>query len=184
MAPQLHETQMGKKFFQGDFPRLVETVEKLTKQIEEIQERGLKGSMKVSENPSLAGSRDAWKFVNKHLSGRAREAFLVVGLDARHRAISAEVISEGTLTQSLVHPREVVLALLTPGGEKSHPAAFLVAHNHPSQDASPSIQDDEVTKRLREVGELMAIPMLDHIVATEKEYYSYADEGWRRIRDR
>ena len=93
------------------------------------------------------------------LRGLDRETFQVLSLDGRHRLLSRHCASVGTLTASLVHPREVFGPVLRAGA-----AAVVVAHNHPSGDPEPSPEDVEVTRRLVEVGELVGVPLLDHVV--------------------
>ena len=81
-------------------------------------------------------------------------------------------ISEGCLTSSIVHPREVFTPVV-----KDSAAAVILVHNHPSGDPTPSREDREVTKRLQEVGELLGVKVLDHIVIGSGRYVSFADEG-------
>jgi len=93
------------------------------------------------------------------LRGLERETFCVLLLDGRHRLIGVQQVSEGTLTTSLVHPREVFLPAI-----RATAAAILAVHNHPSGDPEPSKQDLEVTRRLLDCGRLLGIPLLDHVV--------------------
>ncbi len=92
-------------------------------------------------------------------AGARKELFLVVLLDAKNRPLRVERVSEGCLTWSVVHPREVFAPAVREGA-----GAVIVAHNHPSGDPEPSRQDLEVTDRLHRVGALLGIPLLDHIV--------------------
>lgn len=102
-----------------------------------------------------------------------REHFLVCGLDAKHRVIGINLVSVGTLTLSIVHPREVFKPLIV-----MNAAAWLASHNHPSGDATPSQEDRVLTKRLREVGDLLGITLLDHVILGEARHFSFADDGW------
>lgn len=104
--------------------------------------------------------------------GLDREQFLVCGLDAKHRLIGINLVSIGSLSLSIVHPREVFKALIL-----MNAAAWLCAHNHPSADVTPSREDIALTKRLREAAELLGITLLDHLILGEG-YYSFADQGW------
>jgi DNA repair protein RadC len=81
-------------------------------------------------------------------------------------------VSEGSLNQSIVHPREVFNVAV-----RESAAAIILLHNHPTGDPTPSQEDLDVTHRLHEVGELMGIKVLDHIIIGEKAYYSFADRG-------
>ena len=102
-----------------------------------------------------------------------REHFVVCGLDAKHRVIGINLVSVGTLTLSIVHPREVFKPLIV-----MNAAAWLCAHNHPSGDTAPSQEDRLLTKRLREAGELLGITLLDHLILGEARHFSFADDGW------
>lgn len=114
--------------------------------------------------------------VHRHFHARLRDApcehFLVVLLDGRHRVMREVVASQGTLTASLVHPREVFRPAL-----REAAAAVVLVHNHPSGDPTPSREDREVTARLARAGELLGIPVLDHVVVAERGYASLREEG-------
>lgn len=102
-----------------------------------------------------------------------RENFVVVALDARRRAIGVQIVSVGTLSASLVHPREVFKPAILLGA-----AAIVVSHNHPSGDPAPSAEDKECTRRLVRAGELMGIPVADHvIIGAGEEFFSFREGG-------
>ena len=93
-------------------------------------------------------------------------------LDGKNRPIKDVRVSEGTLTASLVHPREVFVPVI-----EESAAAIVLVHNHPSGDPTPSAEDIAITQRLREVGEIMGVRVLDHVVIGDGRYVSFADEG-------
>ena len=100
------------------------------------------------------------------------EVFLVLHLDSKNRMVGMTTCSIGSMTASLVHPREVfrpAIANLTAG--------LIFVHNHPSGDPGPSQEDIQITRRLCEVGTLIGIRCLDHIVIGNGTYFSFADEG-------
>jgi DNA repair protein RadC len=101
------------------------------------------------------------------LRGLERETFHALLLDGKHRLRRRHRVSEGTLTSSLVHPREVFGPALREGA-----AALIVVHNHPSGDPEPSAEDLAVTRRLVEVGTLLGVPLLDHVVVADERYVS------------
>jgi len=102
----------------------------------------------------------------------AREHFLAVYLDGRHRPIAHQVVSVGTATASLVHPREIFQPAVLAGA-----VALLVLHNHPSGEASPSKEGREVTDRLKKAGEILGINLLDSIVWTrDGSFHSIREE--------
>ncbi|OQW45428.1 MAG: hypothetical protein A4C66_01605 [Nitrospira sp. HN-bin3] len=123
--------------------------------------------------PKLMASRDVRNLVKAHFEGRPHEEFLVVFLDAKHRPTGYQVISVGSLTLSIVEPREMFKAAVC-----MNAAAVLCVHNHPSGDPTPSQEDRALTKRLVESGNLLGIRVLDHVVMGDDRHVSFADEGW------
>ncbi|MAE94776.1 MAG: hypothetical protein CL910_08965 [Deltaproteobacteria bacterium] len=118
----------------------------------------------------MRGPEDVFRHFHPRLRDARQEQFLVVLLDGRHRVLGEARASEGTLTASLVHPREVFRPALREGA-----AAIVLVHNHPSGDPSPSTEDRAVTQRLVRAGELLGIQVLDHVVVAER--------GWRSLRE-
>ena len=105
--------------------------------------------------------------------GLDREQFLVCGLDAKHSIIGVNIVSIGSLTLAIVHPREVFKPLIL-----MNAAAWICAHNHPSGDTAPSPEDRVLTSRLRQGADLLGIVLLDHLFLTDEGCYSFADQGW------
>jgi DNA repair protein RadC len=103
---------------------------------------------------------------------RRKEYFLALLLDGKNRVIREVQISEGSLNQSIVHPREV----FNPAVRESA-AAIILVHNHPTGDPAPSREDREITRRLREAGDLMGVKVLDHIIIGDGSFVSFASEG-------
>ena len=91
---------------------------------------------------------------------------------AKNRLLREVKISEGSLTASIVHPREVFAPVV-----RESAAAVLLVHNHPSGDPTPSPEDLAITRKLVDVGELMGVRVLDHIIVGREGYVSLADEG-------
>ena len=110
--------------------------------------------------------------IKEQLTDYFKEHFLVCCLDVRNRVISIDTLSIGTLTASLVHPREV-FELAT----KRHSASIIVAHNHPSGDISPSEEDIRITRRLVDAGKIMGIELIDHLIITSTNFKSLKDSG-------
>ena len=106
-------------------------------------------------------------------AGLDREQFLVCGLDAKHCVIGVNVVSIGSLTLAIVHPREVFKPLIL-----MNAAAWICAHNHPSGNPAPSPEDRVLTSRLRQGADLLGISLLDHLILTDQGCYSFADQGW------
>lgn len=99
------------------------------------------------------------------------EHFQVIALNNKMDVIGYHDISIGTVDSTQVHPREVFQAAIS----TPKCAAIIVSHNHPSGDPAPSREDIETTKRLREAGELLGIPVIDHIITGENMYYSFRE---------
>ena len=114
--------------------------------------------------------------VQRHFRSRLisakRESFHVLLLDGRHRLLGDEEVSVGTLTASLVHPREVFREAI-----RAAAAALLLVHNHPSGDPSPSSEDRAVTERLASAGELIGIRVVDHVIVSGGGYFSFREAG-------
>lgn len=127
----------------------------------------------TTDRRTLSDSHSAAALCRSIIGDNDREEMLAVILDAKHKINAVHSISVGTLSLSLVHPREVFKAAVL-----CNAAAMIIAHNHPSGDPTPSQEDRLLTKRLRECGELMGISILDHLVIGDAErYYSFADNG-------
>jgi DNA repair protein RadC len=108
----------------------------------------------------------------KDLIVETKEHFLALHLDGKNRIVCLDRVSVGSLNQSVVHVREVMKSVLI-----SSAAAIILIHNHPSGDPSPSPEDMTITRRLKEAGELIGIPVLDHIIIGDGEYVSFAERG-------
>jgi len=108
----------------------------------------------------------------RDLSTETKEHFVALHLDSKNRIICYDTVSIGSLSASIVHPREVYKSALL-----SSAAAVIFLHNHPSGDTTPSREDMEITQRLKEAGELLGIRVLDHLIIGERDYYSFANNG-------
>jgi DNA repair protein RadC len=135
----------------------------------ELARRGLQKGLGVQ--PIVSCPADAVPLL-ADIRGERREHFLCLYLNARNQVMHKEVISIGSLSASIVHPREVFQLAVT------HTAASIVlAHNHPSGDVSPSRDDLDLTRRLVDAGQLMGIDILDHIILCESEFLSLKEHG-------
>lgn len=106
-----------------------------------------------------------------------REQFVVLCLDAKNRVIGANVVSVGSLSLSIVHPREAFKAAIL-----QNAASVVLGHNHPSGDPAPSPEDMALTSRLVQAGEILGIIVLDHVILGDgtEQYYSFMDSGTLR----
>lgn len=106
-----------------------------------------------------------------HLDQSAVEQTYLICLNTQNVPIAFIFLSQGTCNASLVHPREIFLQALLASGVK-----IILCHNHPSQEVTPSRQDISLTKKIKEAGELMQIPLLDHIIIASHCYYSFKEQ--------
>ena len=121
---------------------------------------------------AVSGPADVYAHFHPRLRDDRQECFATLLLDSRRRLIREFWVTRGTLTASLVHPREVFRGAL-----REAAAAIVLVHNHPSGDPEPSPEDREVTERLVRVGALIGIPVVDHVVIAETGYRSLRSEG-------
>ncbi len=115
---------------------------------------------------------DIWQAYRGRFRNLPQEHFVIVLLDSKNRIMRDQIVSKGTLTGSLAHPREVFQQAI-----RHAASAIILMHNHPSGDPQPSPEDKEVTRRLREAGELLGIRVLDHIILGADDFFSFRDEG-------
>lgn len=108
----------------------------------------------------------------RHYVTRSQEYFIVISLNGAHEVINSRVVSLGILNRTLIHPREVYTDPI-----KERAASIILAHNHPSGNLEPSREDIDVTKRLVKAGELLGINVLDHVIFSNREHYSFAEEN-------
>lgn len=108
----------------------------------------------------------------RHYADRKQEHFLSVSLNGAHEIIAVRVVSVGLVNRTIVHPREVFADPLT-----DRAAAVIVAHNHPSGQVQPSMEDRDVTRRLISAGETLGLKLLDHVVFSALGYYSFLEHG-------
>ena len=130
------------------------------------------GTVALRQGDRYTCSQEVFQHFHEQLRDRKKEVFLALLLDSKNRVIRQVQVSEGSLTASIVHPREVFAPVV-----RESAAAVLFVHNHPSGDPTPSREDVEITTRLREAGELMGVRVLDHIIIGSGDYVSFVDRG-------
>jgi DNA repair protein RadC len=137
----------------------------------EIAKRYGEWEFKPGEPLRVAG--DVYAHFRERLAEERVEHFIAVLLDNKHRKLKDVLVSKGSLTSSIVHPRDVYLPII-----REAAAAVVFVHSHPSGDPTPSKEDIEITRRLREVGELVGVRVLDHIIIGKGRYVSFVDDGY------
>jgi catabolite regulation protein CreA len=126
-----------------------------------------------SKNPFFKNSSEVFEYYRPLFYGLKKERFLCALLDTKNRVFKENIVSEGTLTSSPVHPREVFRDAI-----KEAAASVLFVHNHPSGDPSPSRDDINITKRLVETGNVIGIKVLDHLIISDGKYLSLMEKGY------
>lgn len=127
---------------------------------------------KLERLDRFTSPRQVFDYFHHEFRDSRKEHFLALLLDGKNRIIRRTQVSEGSLNQSIVHPREVFSPAV-----KESAAAVILVHNHPTGDPAPSAEDIAVTRRLREAGEIMGIRVLDHIIVGDGEYVSFVERG-------
>jgi len=118
----------------------------------------------------ITSSRDVYEVFQKRFCSADREEFHVVLLDGKNHLLGFNVVSIGTLNSSTVHPRELFKPAIL-----ANAASLIMVHNHPSGDPEPSSEDHEITRRIKDAGELLGIKMIDHVIIGDDRYLSFAD---------
>ena len=127
---------------------------------------------KIEVGEQFQNSRQVFNHFHESVRSKKKEVFIAMLLDGKNRMLRDIRISEGSLTSSIVHPREVFNPVI-----RDSAAGVILVHNHPSGDPTPSREDKDITKRLKEVGELVGVKVLDHVIIGDGRYMSFADEG-------
>ena len=137
--------------------------------IELVKERGVS----YDAPTRLTNGHEVAILVRDIIGNADREHMLSISLDSKNRPLHAHTISIGSLNAAIVHPREVFKAAIL-----ANAASIALAHNHPSGDPSPSREDIEITKRIKECAELLGIRLLDHVIIGDGgAFYSLADHN-------
>lgn len=125
----------------------------------------------ISDLPVVRSSDDAYALI-KDLQDEMVEKFVVMFMDTRHRVLALVTMFSGGMTESVVDVRVVIKTALDIGA-----TAMLVAHNHPSGDPSPSFEDKNITKKIKQAAEVFDIRLIDHIIIGHEKYLSLLVDG-------
>ena len=133
---------------------------------------GRRKDIKPSEKPRIQNSKDAYNYIRQQIQNLSTEEFWVILLSRAGHVIAKERISIGGTAATVVEPKIVMKR-----GIEHLAASIILVHNHPSGNLNPSPQDDALTKRIKEAGNIMEINIVDHLIITPESYFSYADNG-------
>lgn len=121
----------------------------------------------------ISSPKDSYEVISQFLENADREHVVVLCLDTKNQPTNISVCHIGSLNASIVHPREVMKTAVL-----SNAASIIIAHNHPSGICDPSKEDIAITKRLVDVGDIMSIPLLDHLIIGDGTYISLKEKGY------
>ena len=164
VSPQNLRDRLRVAICSGTLPRLT------SKRLEKLQAALELGRQLYVENTPLGAALDTPDKAAAVFDGIAwepTERFAIACLDIKHRLLSCHVVSSGTATETLAHPREIFATLLRSGATRA-----IVAHNHPSGSTEPSPEDYSLTKQLLAAAKVMGIPILDHLVVSKGAHTS------------
>ena len=130
-----------------------------------ISERRLKRKVKV------ISPEEAYLLVKRYAAEK-QECFILLTLNGSHNVISVSIVSIGLVNRTIVHPREVFAKAIS-----DRASAIIVCHNHPSGAVDPSAEDKQVTREIFQAGEIIGIPLIDHIIFSKSGYTSLKKEG-------
>jgi DNA repair protein RadC len=126
-----------------------------------------------SELQNCDSPLNVWKCLLPEIACLKQEEFRVIVLDNKNRVIRITRISIGTVSETIVHPREIFRDAVKESG-----VSIILAHNHPSGVLTPSREDIEVTRRIIDAGKIMGIHLLDHLIVSDRGYLSMKEEGY------
>ena len=145
----------------------------LDKRVDIVSLKLVKESSVLYETRKISNPYDAYKLAKNFLVDSDREKFVVVCLDTKNQPVSIEVVSIGTINSAMVHPREVFKVAML-----SNASSIICFHNHPSGNIDPSVEDENITRRLKECGEILGIGLIDHIILGDRDrYFSFKENN-------
>lgn len=131
-----------------------------------------RASQEIPDKPQISSSRDAYQIFRLHLADLRTEEFWAVFLNQSNKVIHIAQLTQGGINQSIVDLRIIFKTALD-----YFATGIIISHNHPSGNLKPSAEDINITKKIKEAGNLMNIQLLDHLIITQTSYLSFADEG-------
>ncbi len=134
--------------------------------------RRLLAEVERESRPRITSSRDVLELAAPRLRGLQHEQCEVILLNGGNEVVALETLSEGSVTESPVYPRDILQR-----ANRHHAAAIILVHNHPSGNSQPSGSDRALTEELVLAGDLLRIPLVDHIIIGRQDHYSFADHG-------
>lgn len=141
-------------------------------QIKALFEFNKRYSLAKRDGEPIKSARNVFEYASQRLITNQQETFMILLLDSKNRIIKDEVISIGTLNASIIHPREVFKSAIRESAN-----SIILVHNHPSGDPEPSAEDEQITEKLFEAGELLNIKVLDHVIVGKDKFWSFKERS-------
>ena len=141
-------------------------------QIKALFEFNKRYSLAKRDGEPIKSARDVFEYASQRLITNQQETFMILLLDSKNRIVKDEIISIGTLNASIIHPREVFKSAIRESAN-----SIILVHNHPSGDPEPSAEDEQITKKLFEAGELLNIKILDHVIVGKDKFWSFKEKS-------
>ena len=142
------------------------------KRVQVVQVKLIREKSMLYKGRMIRSPHDAYQLMIEFLGDVDREHFIVLCLDTKNQPTCIQTVHIGSLNSSIVHPREVLKSALL-----SNAASIIVAHNHPSDNSSPSPEDIQVTKRLENACNILGMNLLDHLIICTDNYNSLKEQG-------
>ena len=145
----------------------------VAKRINIVSIKMVKGSSFLYQTRQILSPKDAYEMIKEQLEGLDGEQFIIACLNTKNEPTNISVVSLGTLNKAIVHPREVLKTAIL-----SNAASIMAFHNHPSGNINPSGEDENITRRLKECGEILGIGLVDHIIVGDNDtYFSFKENN-------
>ncbi len=150
-----------------------ESINLFTSNLAEI-EIHYRNKVRISDMEKVAGSRDVYDVLSRIWSPKIDhvEEFMILCLNRANRVLGWAKVSQGGISGTVADPKLIYQIAL-----KSNASSIIIAHNHPSGNLTPSEADIQLTRKLKEAGLMLDLPVLDHLIISSEGYYSFADEG-------
>lgn len=140
-------------------------------QIKSLFEFSKRPDLSRNKGKPIKSGKDIFEYATQRLAGNDKEYFMILHLNSKNRVIKDEVVSIGTLNASLIHPREVFKSAI-----KESANSIILVHNHPSGDPAPSEEDEEITEKLFDAGDLLDIKVFDPVIIGSNNHYSFRED--------
>lgn len=172
MEASIEDLKLIKGLGESKATKLIASFEIAKRAVKEKINEEQKNQEERKKYSSVTSPDELYNILKEKIQNFSKEHFYVISLDTRNNFIGIDEISVGTLTASLVHPRETFESAI-----KRHAAQIVIAHNHPSGETDPSEDDLKITKRLVDAGKIMGIEVLDHIIVTKNGFLSFKEKN-------